>query len=123
MFSSEAEKRTNFLHVRNHVLNSTSLNRCLLELTARKLRCFLKSEIVWFQIKIFYYTICFKEISTLKNNVNRSKNEPKNLQISCIYKTRVVDLPCLNCCLLEFTTRKLRSFVLKNSENCTISKH
>ena len=66
MFSSEAEKRTNFLHVRNHVLNSTSLNRCLLELTARKLRCFLKSEIVWFQIKIFYYTIYFKEISTLK---------------------------------------------------------
>ena len=32
-------------------------------------------------------------MSALKNNMSRSKNDAKNLQISCIYKTSVVDLP------------------------------
>ena len=32
-------------------------------------------------------------MSTLENNMNRSKNDAKNLQISCIFETRVGDLP------------------------------
>ena len=51
----------------------------------------------------------FLEI-TLKNNINRSKNEAKNLQFFCIYAPRMVDSPCLNCCSLESMTRKLPGF-------------
>ena len=42
-----------------------------------------------------------------------SKNEAKKLQISWIYDAHVVDSLCLNCCLLEFTSRKLRCSVFK----------
>ena len=47
---------------------------------------------------------------TLKNNINRSKNEAKNLQFFGIYAPRMVDSPCLNCCSLESMTRKLPGF-------------
>ena len=85
---------------------------------ARELRRFVSKifkilKLYGFKIKTFYWTKHFKKISTLKNNINRSKDEPKNLQISFMHETHVVDLPCLNWCLLEFTTRKLRSFLLK----------
>ena len=41
------------------------------------------------------------------------KKRTQRLTISCIYETRVVDLPCLNYRSLECTTRKFRSFVFK----------
>ena len=40
-FLLTSEKRTNFFNVRNHVVDSVCENRCLLELTARKLRRFV----------------------------------------------------------------------------------
>ena len=63
-FLLRSEKRTNFLHMRDHVVDSACLNRCLLELTARKLRKFeLKIfkllKLDGFKIKIFYWTIYF----------------------------------------------------------------
>ena len=47
---------------------------------------------------------------TLKNNINRSKNEAKNLQFFCVFAPLKADSPCLNCCSLESMTRKLPGF-------------
>ena len=52
-------KTNNFLHVREHVVESACLNRCLLELMARKLRRFVSKifkilKLYGFKIKIFY---------------------------------------------------------------------
>ena len=33
------------------------------------------------------------DISIIKNNIHRSKNEAKNVRISWVYETRVVDSP------------------------------
>ena len=96
-FQLRSGKQTNSLHVRDRVV--ACLNRFLLEFTTRKLpRFVLKISKI---LKFYGFKLKsaidqhFKEISTLKNNINRSKNEAKNLQISWIYETLVVDLPCL----------------------------
>ena len=46
------------------------------------------------------------DTSTVKSNIHRWKSEAKNVRISCVYKTRVVDSP-------QFTTiyeRKIANF-------------
>lgn len=45
----------------------------------------------------------FRKYPHLKNNINHSKNEAKNVRISCIYDITFLEL-------LKLTSRKLRSF-------------
>ena len=58
-FLLRSEKRTNFFQVRDHVVDSVCLNRCLLELTVRKLHRFVLKifkilKLYGFKIKFFY---------------------------------------------------------------------
>ena len=118
-FLLRGKKRTNFLHLRERVVDSICLNRCLLEFKARncvglcwRLLKFWNNCKV-FKIKIRYLTILLGYIWTLKTDINYSKSWAKTLQISRIYETLVIDLRCLNCCLPKFATWILFNFELK----------
>ena len=58
-FLLRSEKRTNFLQVQDHLVDSARLNRCLLELTFRKLHRFALKifkilKLYGFKIKLSY---------------------------------------------------------------------
>ena len=52
MMTKSLKRKTNFLHVRDHVVDSTCLNRCFLEFTARKLCRFVMKILKLYGLKL-----------------------------------------------------------------------
>lgn len=103
MFYSEAIKeRISCMYV----VNKTFLNHYLLEFTARNFHSFVLKS-----LKVLNNTSSKYQQLKMISQVRKTKR--KKLQISCIYETSVIDLSCLNYCLLECTARNLHSFLLK----------
>ena len=112
-FLLRGKKRTNFLHLRERVVDSICLNRCLLEFKARN--CVGLCWRFWkfwnnckvFKIKIRYLTILLGYIWTLKTDINYSKSWAKTYKslASTRYLWQIYAWICLNRCLLEFKAR------------------
>ena len=119
-------KRTNFLQVRDHVVGSACLNRCLLELAVRKLHRFALKifkilKLCGFKIK--FWTIYFYEISTAKNNINGFKKRTEKLKYFLHLWDPWGRFTLLELLFYRIYDQKNSVACFENSEHCTISKH